>query len=256
MTAFETHNTREPSDMRTPFLTAGWFGLVMAQWQVQRRLLEPHLPRGVELDTFQGSPYVSLVGLHFRGTKVLGLAIPFHRDFVEVNLRFYVRREVGSEVRRGVVFLREFVPRFWIACIANALYCEPYAVVPMSQSVSCSEERSSWRYSWRKGGRTHILGATARGEPQAIEAGSQEEFFAERYWGYTRRSETSTAEYRVRHDPWRVWSPEEVCLDWSPRSAYGDQWGGVLEQPPESVFIAEGSPVSVSWGGRLTQRGR
>ena len=53
--------------------------------------------------------YVSLVGFRFLNTRVLGVSIPFHRDFDEVNLRFYVRRNIGSEVRReSSSFVRSF----------------------------------------------------------------------------------------------------------------------------------------------------
>lgn len=248
----EAHYTEDTADTPGPFLTAGWFGLVMAQWPVPAQMLLSHLPHGVELDTFNDAPYVSLVGLYFVDTRVMGIGVPFHRNFMEVNLRFYVRRNVGAQKRRGVVFLRELVPRFWIACIAQTLYSEPYAVAPMTQRVTQDGDRFSWRYSWRRGGGFHSIAATASGAPHPIRDGSLEAFFAERYWGYTRRSDRVTTEYRVRHDPWRVWTPEHISLEWEPRKSYGNAWGAVLEQPPESVFVADGSPVSVSWGSRFS----
>ena len=248
MTPERAHNPKEK-----PFLTSRWLGLVMAQWPVPAELLQPCLPRGLELDPFRGPHYVSLVGLQFEGTRVLGVRVPFHADFTEVNLRFYVRREHQGELRRGVVFIREYVPRFWISLIARALYNERYSSVPMSEEVSASPERSRWKYSWRVGGARHSVEAIASGPPQPMLPGSREEFVAEHYWGYTRQRDGSTHEYRVRHAPWRVWSPERaaVTLDWEPAKSYGDAWAEALRLPPEFAFVAEGSGVSVSRGGTL-----
>src|SRR5579884_3855531 len=91
------------------FLTAEWRHLALLNYKVDASLLAPHLPTGTELDEWQGAPYVSLVGFLFRRTRVLRVPVPFHGEFTEVNLRFYVKRTVGAEVRRGVTFVRELV---------------------------------------------------------------------------------------------------------------------------------------------------
>ena len=41
--------------------------------------------------------YVSLVGFMFKNTRLLNIPIPFHTDFEEVNLRFYVKHFDGNE---------------------------------------------------------------------------------------------------------------------------------------------------------------
>ena len=79
----------------------------------------------MELDAWQGIKLMSLVGFEFRGTRVLGLSVPGHRDFPEVNLRFYVRGKVSENWRRGVVFVKELLPRRAIAWMARRLYGEP-----------------------------------------------------------------------------------------------------------------------------------
>ena len=113
--------------MRRPFLTASWTDLVILNYEVPPAVVLPLVPRGTELDIWQGQALVSLVGFLFTDTRVRGLAIPWHRHFEEVNLRFYVRRRVASAPdRRAVVFVRELVPRYAIAAIARFLYNEPY----------------------------------------------------------------------------------------------------------------------------------
>lgn len=223
----------------------------MAQWPVPAEALMPYLPGGVELDSHSGKTYVSLVGLQFADTRVLGVGVPLHRNFVEVNLRFYVRRDAPEGVRRGVVFISEYVPRFWVAFVARCLYNERYASVPMRAMVSSGGGSFSWQYCWTTQGRENRLAAAAHGDPQPMRPGSREEYIAEHYWGYSSLRRGGTAEYRVRHEPWLIWDSAQVSLDWSPQHAYGSPWGEILSAPPEFAFVAAGSPVTVSWGDRI-----
>ena len=98
-------------DHSSRFLTAQWRHLAMLNYTIDPRSFEPLLPPGTEFDFFDRTTYVSVVGFHFLRTKVFGLGIPWHRDFEEVNLRFYVRRRGAEGWRRGVAFIRELVPR-------------------------------------------------------------------------------------------------------------------------------------------------
>jgi uncharacterized protein YqjF (DUF2071 family) len=77
----------------------------MLNYEVEPERLMPLVPKGTELDTHDGKTFVSMVGFLFLNTRVMGLAIPFHRDFEEINLRFYVRRKAEDGWRRGVVFV-------------------------------------------------------------------------------------------------------------------------------------------------------
>ena len=123
--------------MARTFLTAEWRKLMMAQYEVAPAALAEWLPAGTELDMYQGRCYVSLVGFLFDRVRVLGLPIPFNTRFEEVNLRFYVTRtEPNGARKRGVVFIREFVPRAAITHIANSLYEEPYATLTMRHSIA------------------------------------------------------------------------------------------------------------------------
>src|SRR6185312_5328575 len=88
---------------RRPFLTAEWRDLVILNYKVDSHFLKKWVPVGVDVDDWRGVVYVSLVGFLFKDTKVWGMRFPFHHTFEEINLRFYVRREIGNEVRRGVV---------------------------------------------------------------------------------------------------------------------------------------------------------
>jgi uncharacterized protein YqjF (DUF2071 family) len=232
------------------FLTAEWRHLVMLNYAVERTLLEPLVPPGLELDEFDGIAYVSVVGFLFLRTRVFGIAFPFHRNFEEVNLRFYVRHRAAEGWRRGVVFVREMVPRRAIAALAQRFYGEPYVACPMSHAIEREGDRLRCRYAWRRQQRDEFISATASGSPVLVAPGSLEEFITEHYWGYTSRR-GQCAQYQVEHPPWRVWHATDVLFEADVAGLYGLRFAAPLSAPPASAFIAEGSPVVVRRGNPL-----
>lgn len=166
-----------------PFLTASWHHLAMLNYRVDSALLAPHVPLGAQLDSHNGATWISLVAFLFADTRVVGLKIPFHTTFEELNLRFYVRRTLGSEVRRGVVFIKEIVPRPAIALVARLAYNEPYETRRMGHYIAprAAKEPLYVSYSWapRLGGWGHVTIQTTEAVPQPIVPGSEEEFITE-----------------------------------------------------------------------------
>ena len=205
------------------------------------------MPRGTELDFWHDKVFVSIVGFLFLNTRVLGVPIPFHRNFEEVNLRFYVRRKADDGWRRGVVFIKEIVPRAAIAFIARKFYNEPYVALPMTRRV----DAGAAEYSWQFNRRSNSLKVVTRSEPQELRAGSEAEFITEHFWGYTAQRDGATMEYRVEHPRWRVWDTVTAKLDCDVAGLYGKQFIAALGAKPSSAFLAEGSAVSVSKGVRL-----
>jgi uncharacterized protein YqjF (DUF2071 family) len=227
-----------------PFLTAHWRYLAMLNFAVDPKVLQPLAPAETELDFHNGQTFISVVGFLFLDTRVIGVPIPFHRDFEEVNLRFYVRRKSGEEWRRGVVFVRELVPRRAIALIARTFYDEPYLALPMRHVLEHNDGRLFAEYQWRRGRRWETLAMTASGDPQSAAPGSHEEFITEHYWGYTARRD-GCSEYRVEHPRWRLWTAETTKFDADVATLYGPQFVEALEAPRVSGFIAEGSHIQV-----------
>ncbi len=232
------------------FLTAEWRRLIMANYEVSPALLERHVPYGTELDEWNGRCYVSLVGFLFRNTRVRGIPIPWHRTFEEVNLRFYVRYRHEGEWRRGVVFIREIVPRTAIATVANLLYRENYRAMPMRHEWVESPERLAVTYQWKLR-RWHTLGVVAENRPLPIAAGSEEEFITEHYWGYAVWDERTTNQYQVTHPRWQVYPIIDRTIDIDTGLVYGDEWAGLTGEEPRSVFLAEGSEIAVMEGERI-----
>lgn len=248
-----------------PFLTAEWRHVLMLNYEIDPAVLAPFLPSGLELDMWEGQALVSVVGFRFLNTRVLGLPLPFHQSFEEVNLRFYVRSP-GTD-RRGVVFIKEIVPRPWIALAANTLYGEHYAAMRMRHTIERDRQgrlrpEGLVEYSWRYRGRLNRLGGLARGEPLLLTAGSEEEFVAEHYWGYSGGAEgtggaekrpgaTRVVEYPVAHPAWLVTPVDQPYLLCDVAALYGKTFVPFLCRRPRSAYLAEGSPIAVGWGKPL-----
>lgn len=233
------------------FLSAEWRNLLMANYEVDPALLRPYLPCRTELDTFEGVHYASLVGFLFANTRVLGVPIPGHRTFEEVNLRFYVRYKEGGLWKRGVVFLKEIVPRRAIAWVANSLYGENYVRFPMRHSWQREGDLLKVSYDWKMGADWNYLRADADANPSALATGSEEEFITEHYWGYTQVSERCTGTYQVAHPSWRVHAVRSFECYCNVAALYGPGFAEALQVAPRSVFLAEGSPVQVMKGARI-----
>jgi uncharacterized protein YqjF (DUF2071 family) len=228
----------------------------MLNYEVPPALLRPLVPWGTEVDDWNGSTLASIVGFRFLNTRVLGFPIPGHRDFDEINLRFYVRRrDADGDWRRAVVFVRELVPQRAIALVARWLYNEPYTAVPMRHELQMggAEHGQPGRavYAWRLAERWHRLEVRTRGQPTIPEPSSEAAFIAEHYWGYTVQRDGGTNEYRVEHPAWRVWDTEAAELECDVKAVYGEGFAECLKVAPRSAFLAEGSVVAVHRGRRL-----
>lgn len=233
------------------FLTTEWRHLAMLNYEIDSALLEPYLPAGTELDTWNGKHYISVVGLLFLNTRLYGISVPFHRDFEEINLRFYVRREVAGEIRRGVVFVKEIVPKPAITMVARVFYNENYATLPTSHSLEHNSEGLSVSYQWRQADFTHGLRVRAKGTPTLVRDNTEEEFISEHYWGYATQRGGSTLEYEVEHPRWRIRRIEEATLNCDVERLYGSRFAEYIGRDPASALLAEGSPVIVRRGARI-----
>jgi uncharacterized protein YqjF (DUF2071 family) len=233
--------------MAGTFLQAEWRKLAMANYGFDQKLLNKYVPCGTEIDFWKGTCYVSLVGFMFVNTRVMGFAVPFHRHFEEVNLRFYVRRKVDNEWRRGVVFVREIVPKPALTFVANSVYHENYQTMPMCHSWSNRDNELTVEYQWKKT-RWNSLRVVAANSAVSIHEGSEEEFITEHYWGYAKVSEAKTTEYGVEHPKWEVYPVKSHSIEVDYSDIYGTEFEALTRASPKSVFLAEGSAIVVKRG--------
>lgn len=238
--------------MSNPFLVAGWKNLLMANYQTDPAILKQYLPPRTELDDFNGIHYASLVGFLFMNTKVRGIGFPFHRTFEEVNLRFYVRYKDQAQWKRGVVFIKEIVPRRLISFVANTLYGEKYACLPMRHNWTMADNgKLSVEYYWKVNGQWDFMKAIADQHSKLYEEGTEENFITEHYWGYTTLRNKLTGQYQVTHPQWRIHTVNSYNIKCSTEALYGKAFLETMQQPPRSVFLAEGSDVAVMQGTQI-----
>jgi uncharacterized protein YqjF (DUF2071 family) len=236
---------------KSVFLTAQWRHLAMINYEVDPDVLAPLAPAGTELDFHEGRTFVSLVGFLFEDVRLRGAGIPWHRNFAEVNLRFYVRRDLPDEIRRGVVFIKEICPLPAVTAVARWCYGENYFTHAMRHAVEDHPQRASAEFAIWTAGSWQRFRVAGQGRLHAPERESEEHFIIDHYWGYTRRSSTRTSEYQVAHSPWKVRPACHAEIDCDFAALYDQPFAEALSRRPSSVLLADGSAVSVHCGEEL-----
>ena len=227
------------------FLKAEWKNLALFNYEVDAEILEKYIPAGTEIDVWNNKCYVSLVGFMFKNTKVLGIKVPFHRDFEEVNLRFYVKRFENGEWKRGVVFIKEIVPKKAITFIANTLYQEHYETQKMRHEIIENSNSTTFIYQWKNDKKWNTIQLETNTNPEAIKVDSEAEFITEHYFGYTKINENKTFEYEVQHPRWEQFEVLNHKIDIDFQKIYGEDFYFLQNTKPTSVFLAKGSKISV-----------
>ncbi len=229
-------------------MTAEWNDLLMLNYAVDPALLQSYVPAGTELDAYDGKTYISLVGFEFNNTRISGIKVPFHSSFEEVNLRFYVRH--GE--KRGVVFIRELVPKYAVVIVARNAYGEKYSCVPMAHRIHYRLDRDvvEAEYSWGSDAGQCSMRAETLGAAFLPADGSLSQFITEHYWGYAPHRARGTIEYEVQHPQWRV-REASARVSGDAWRYYGAELGQAVMRKPDSAFLADGSMVTVFKGARL-----
>jgi uncharacterized protein YqjF (DUF2071 family) len=231
--------------MNSYFLHAAWNNLIMANYVVPPELLSPFVPYKTELDFFEGKTYVSLVGFMFMNTKILGFSVPYHINFEEVNLRFYVKHNDNGNWKRGTVFIKEIVPRSAITFVANNLYREKYITMKMKHFHEVKENEIETCYEWKYKDNWNKLSAISEKKSKPMRIGSHAEFIAEHYWGYIRYGKNKTYEYEVKHPRWDIFDALSYTVDCDFGNIYGEEFSFLKNIEPDSVFMAKGSEIKV-----------
>lgn len=227
------------------FLNAEWRKLILVNYEIDPKLLAKHVPFGAELDLWQGKCYLSVVGFMFVNTRMLGMKIPFHINFEEVNLRFYVKRIVNEEIKRGVVFIKEIVPKFAITTIANLIYRENYETLKMSHVWKQEEDNLFVKYSWKKKGEWNFISVNAKSRAEDFPIDSETEFITEHFWGYANVNDKKSNEYEVTHPRWKAYKVKDFDLKIDFATVYGSEFTFLNQKEPASVMLAEGSEITV-----------
>jgi uncharacterized protein YqjF (DUF2071 family) len=226
-------------------MQAEWRQLVMLSYAVDPALLLRWIPKPLELNFWKGKAFITLVGLMNRNVRVIGIPVPFHRSFEQVNLRFYVRRKIDEGFRHGVMFIKQVVSREVIAAAARQIYREHVISLPMKHDFQLNprrqQDRFSVQYSWKFKQEWLEIAVQTKGEAFEPKKNSLERFIVERFWGYSGLASQQVLEYHVEHPPWIVRKVEDVQLNGDLGGFYGKTIGKVLKSAPDSAFVATGS---------------
>ena len=237
--------------MSSIFLTAEWRKLAIINYSIDPLLLKRYLPYKTELDFWKGKCYVSLVGFRFINTKLKGISIPFHTDFEEINLRFYVRYKDGHIWKRGVTFIKEIVPKPALTRIANVIYKEKYITLPTKHSWVENSDDITVKYEWKHRGDWDLMSLSAAATPYDIFPDSEEEFITEHYWGYTQLNKVRTSQYQVEHPRWQTYTVKSHQIKVRFGHLYGSEFNILKETSPDSIMLAEGSKITVRGANKI-----
>ena len=229
------------------FLKANWENIIMVNYEIDPKILIPFLPKGVEIDLFNGKCYISLVGFMFKKTKLFNIPIPWFGTFEEINLRFYVLRRENNEIKRGVVFINETIPYPIVAWMANKLYKEHYTVVPTKHTITNEVKIKKVEFEWFINKKWNSIYVESSTESSPMKQDSLEKFIYEHYYGYTKIDESKTEEYKLQHPSWKTNEVINYEIDCDFEAMYGKSFSVLNQTKPEAVFIAEGSSVAVEW---------
>lgn len=229
--------------MKNVFLATEWRKLIMINYEVQAKSLLKYLPKGTELDSWNGKYFVSVVGFKFVNTRVKGIRFPFHVNFEQVNLRFYVKRKINNEIRHGVVFIKEIIDKPIVKLIAKVLYKENYITMPMKHNWNISNKNTNISYQWKTKEQWNTISIDTTNKLSSSKAESEERFIAEHYWGYIQVNPNKSYEFRVEHPEWKMYGLNNYNIAIDFKSTYGNDFKQLQNQKPSSVFLVEGSEV-------------
>ena len=238
--------------MKNVFLKTEWRKLIMINYEVNPKILLKYLPKGTELDSWNGKYFVSVVGFKFINTKVKGIKFPFHINFEQVNLRFYVKRKIKNEIRHGVVFIKEIIDKPIVKFIARSLYKENYVTMPMQHHWNVSNTGLDISYRWKLAGKWNDIAINASTHLVASKEGSEERFIAEHYWGYIQVNQKKSYEFKVEHPEWKMYSLNNYKVNIDFNAVYGTDFKHLQKKQPSSVFLVEGSEVLLGDKKRIT----
>ena len=230
--------------MNKVFLTAAWRKLIMANYAIDANILKPYLPRHTELDIRDGTCYVSLVGFMFLNTRLKGIKIPFHADFEEVNLRFYVRFKDEGEWKHGAVFIKEIVPKPAVTFVANSVYGEKYETRPMKHEWMDDSFSQTVSYAWKKK-KWNSIKVIADKQLLDLTTGSEVSFIAVQHWGLSKGRNQTTAKYSVEHPKWQMYETIEAFIEVDFEDNYGPEFKFLNDLAPSCVFLVEGSDILI-----------
>jgi uncharacterized protein len=183
-----------PRPVKWAVMLQRWNNLTFLHWRYRPEVIRALLPRGMELDTFDGSAWVGLTPFLLTGLRLPRTpALPWISRFPEMNVRTYVR---GPDGERGIWFFTLEADRLLAVIGARTSYRLPYRWARMSVRRNTTRVEYVSQRRFRKG---HARIEMEVGPPRAADA--QARFLTARYRLYTSIA-GQLAYAQVEHPPW------------------------------------------------------
>lgn len=170
-----------------------WQALTFLHWPVEPAALRPLLPPGLEVDTFDGAGWVGVTPFWMRRVRVPGAPVPLVPDFVEVNVRTYVR---GPDGHDGLWFLSLDCGRLPVVGGLRLLGL-PYRLATASAETTGTE----LTYTSRRRAGGAAMRARVRAGAYLPEQDALTQFLTGRWNAYSRRV-GRLWRFPVEHEPW------------------------------------------------------
>lgn len=177
-----------------------WSEAYFLNFKVDRLHLLPLLPKGIELDQYEGQNYVSLIPFYMKNTHLRFMSTFGFKTFPEVNLRTYVK----YQDKAGVLFLSLDSTHHLFNKLVRS-FCE----IPYIDSYITYQDANHNRkiHLQREGFK---LDCELRYDPiqkVSCELGSFEYWIAERYYFFNAQK-GKTMLWEVEHKPWEIFRAE------------------------------------------------
>ena len=178
-----------------------WRDVLFVHWEADGRRLREYLPAELEPDCWHGSNWVSAVAFRLADVRLRGLPpIPLCTDFLELNLRTYVRYQ-GEP---GIYFLRMYADSRVAVAAARWLTPLPYCYAPMI----CRREGGVWHLECgnRSAGPAALLAGQfqLQGSAQPAAENSLDAWLVERYLAFVPDRRGRLHRMKVAHPPWEI----------------------------------------------------
>jgi uncharacterized protein YqjF (DUF2071 family) len=222
--------------MNRPVGHQSWRNLLFAHQPLAPDILGALVPRGLEIDTFDGTGWVTLIPFEIRASRPAGVPRALSVNFLEVNLRTYVRGPGGEP---GIYFFSLEASSRLAAAGARLAYGLPYFAATIERHQD--PDGATIRYASRRRGSGAALAATWTVGPEAGTAalGSLDHFLIERYVLFAARA-GRIYRARVRHRAYPLCGARVTALHESLTTA-----AGLPPFPPTPALVHHSAGVDV-----------
>ena len=228
---------------------ATWQDFVVINFDVDPRIVEKHLPDGLQVDLYNDHTFVTVIAFTCKDTMLKGMRIPFHSNYLQLQLRCYVKRNVDDQVKRGVFFLKRYVPSRRVARLMSWWTGQEYLPLKMRNDCTGFHETDpkimpEAQYEWQINDHWNKLKIKARSERRKIRPEGKDRFILDHKYAYYANSK-GLFEYRVESPPWLYWDAASGDMDIDVEPLFGKDFARPMRHRPSSVTLSRGSDVTV-----------